>query len=138
MDATTRASALFIAVGVAVAGLYFFRDILAPLALAVFLWLTMDGFANGLRGATRDVMPRPLALAIAVVVVLAGAAASVAVITDSATEFARQSPQYVRRVDEVIAQLYAMAAPEAEPPTISRFLSDVQVGRFFRQLAATP
>ena len=135
MDASTRASALFIAVGVAVAGLYFFRDILAPFALAVFLWLIMDGFSNAIRRSTRYVVPRPAALFFAVVVVFAGAAAATAVITDSAAEFARRGQDYIRRVDEVISQLYAMVSVEQEPPTVSLFLSDLNVGRFFAQLA---
>lgn len=138
MDATTRASALFIAVGVGVAGLYFFRAILAPFALAVFLWLIMDGFANALRRGTANIMPRPLALMIAVVVVFTGAAAAIAVITDSAAEFARRSPEYVARVDEVIAEIYALAPfLEEEPPSISRYVSQIEVGSFFRQLAGT-
>jgi AI-2 transport protein TqsA len=135
MDATTRASALFIAVGVAVAGLYFFREILAPFALAVFLWLIMDGFSNAIRRATRFVVPRPAALFFAVVVVFAIAAIATAVIANSAADFARRGQDYIRRVDEVIVQLYAIMHLAQEPPTVSVFLSDLNIGRFFAQLA---
>ncbi|MGD2131502.1 MAG: AI-2E family transporter [Maricaulaceae bacterium] len=137
MDATTRASALFIAIGVGVAGLYFFRDILAPFALAVFLWLIMDGFANAIRRFSAEMIPRRLALGVAVVVVFAGAAAVIAVITSSAADFARQSTAYAQRIDQLINELYVALSVPNDAPTVSEYLSETGVGGFFRQLAGT-
>ncbi len=134
MDNTTRASALFIAVVVAFAALYWLRDIAAPFAIAVFLWLIMDGFAKGISRITR-ITPYPLALFFAVIVVFAGAGATVAVVADSATEFARNSGDYGARIDEIIAQLYPVFGGRGEAPTVSDFMASDEVGRFFARLA---
>jgi predicted PurR-regulated permease PerM len=134
MDNTTRASALFIAVVVAFVVLYWLRDIVAPFAIAVFLWLIMDGFAKAIRRATR-ITPYPLALFIAVIVVFAGAGATVAVVAGSAAEFARNSGAYGARLDDLMAQLYPIVGGRGEAPTVSDFMASEEVGRFFARLA---
>ncbi len=133
MDATTRASALFIAVAVLIFGLVWLREILAPFAMAVFLWLVMDSFANLIHGVNRR-MPRSLALILAVVVVTAAAAAVVAVITESAREFASQGPQYRARLDTLISEAYGLFNAD-DPPTASDLFSAIDPGSFLTDVA---
>jgi len=45
-DTTIRASLLFLASMALLALLYFTRDLLAPFALAIFVWLIIDAFAR--------------------------------------------------------------------------------------------
>jgi predicted PurR-regulated permease PerM len=140
LEATTRACALFIAAGVAVAGLHAFRGVLAPLALAVFLWLIMDGFARLLQRGAREIahrqIPWPLALAVAAAIVVAAVLTVIVVIGSSATEFARRGPDYIRRITEVAHQLFArLPFGEEAPANLSSHLGDLDLGRFFLGLA---
>jgi predicted PurR-regulated permease PerM len=133
MDKTTRTSALFLAAAVGIAGLYYARDVLAPFALAVFLWLMIDGFAHGLQRIARigkvSLLPGPLALAVAGLAVVADSAAIVAVVADTAADFAQRGPDYARRIDEVMAELGALVGI-AEPPTLGELLRGLDIGAF--------
>ena len=71
MDNTVRASLLFLAFVTATACLYITRDILAPFALAVFIWLIIDAFARWLDGLS-PYLPYPVALTVAILTVVAG------------------------------------------------------------------
>ena len=136
MDTTTRASALFIAVAVLIAGVYVMRDILAPFAIAVFLWLVMDGFAKAIERRI-PFTPRAVALLAAVGVVVAGAVAVVAVIGDAATEFAARSTTYQQRLDQVIVQLYGLVGRNDAAPTISQLFETVDLRAFLTDVAQT-
>lgn len=143
MDNATRASALFIAAGVGVAGLYWLRDILAPFALAVFLWLVIDGFAVGIervaRFRGRKFAPRPVALGVALIVVFMGVAATIAVVADSAADFAAKAPAYRAHLDEVISaahQALARHFPQMDAaPTADELFSRIDPGRFLADVA---
>jgi len=133
MDRSARISLMIIAAGVVVAGLYWFRDVLAPFALAVFLWLVMDAFARRL-DETIGFLPRLAALPIAMLFVLAGMAAVVMVIVDSATEFAARASTYDARIANAIADVYAMAGL-ADPPTLGQLFERAGPGRFLAEVA---
>lgn len=142
VDATTRTSLVILATIASVASLYLLRDVIAPFALAVFLWLVIDGFAEAIR--TRAVIkgkayvgPRA-SLALALVGVAAAAIATVVVVADSAAEFARESAGYQHRLDEVVASVHgalkgAFGWSDTAPSTrdlfaqldLTRFLSDL-------------
>src|SRR5690606_24340997 len=91
MDTTSRVSLVILATMAVIAFLYWFDDILAPFALAVFLWLVMDGFARAIRGRL-PFFPRWAALALAIVIVLAGFAATVFVVVDTAGSVVARAP----------------------------------------------
>lgn len=135
MDATTRASVLFIAVGVLVFALVWLREILAPFAIAVFLWLVMDGFANAIRRLAPQV-PRLAAVAVAVIIIVAGVGVVVAVIVESAQSFASRGGVYLARLDELIARGYALIGRlEDEAPTVSELFAAADPARFIGDVA---
>lgn len=144
MDATTRASALFIAAVLAFAVLYWLRDVMAPLALAVFLWLVIDGFADAIhtraRFGARQYLPKWASLSIAVVLVLIAAVLTVAVVADSAAEFARKSEGYQARLDAGVAGFYeALKGPlgweEGPPPTAAELFTSLDMTKFLGDVA---
>ncbi len=100
MDTTVRASLLFLTFVTATACLYFTRDLLAPLALAVFIWLIIDGFARWLDKLSRFI-PYPLALSIAILIVVAAMIGIGVVIADTVTGVVHESPKYARRFGEI-------------------------------------
>ncbi len=134
MDATTRASALFIAVAVFIAGMYWLRDVLTTFALAIFLWLIIDGSAKAIQKRTR-ILPRAVSLIVAVIAVGAGAASVVAVVADTAASFAGNSGSYGARLDEHIANVYAALGLEEEPPTFGEVLTQIDLNSYFGDLA---
>lgn len=134
MDTTSRVSLVIIATGVVVAGLYWFRDILAPFALAVFLWLVMDGFARALHERI-DFLPRWVALPLAVAAVLAGFAVTVFVVVDTAGAVAERAPEYQERITTIIAGAYDMVGAE-EPPPLTDLLREINPGRLLGQMAS--
>ena len=69
MGHVERASLLFIAASIAVAGLYYLRDIITPFVLAIFVWLIMDGFARALRSRL-SFLSYPVALMIVILFLL--------------------------------------------------------------------
>lgn len=130
MDAATRASALFIAACALIAGLHWLRDVLTPFAIAVFLWLVMDSFANAIKSFAPR-LPRAATLAAASLIVLLAAAAVAVVITNSAIDFVDRFDVYRARLDELIARAYALFGNTA-PPTIAELLLSPDLQRFLR------
>jgi len=68
-DTTIRASLLFLAGMALIALLFFTRDLLAPFALAIFVWLIIDAFARWMDNLSPK-FPYWLALTIAVLTVV--------------------------------------------------------------------
>jgi AI-2 transport protein TqsA len=95
------------------------RAILAPFALAVFIWLVMEGLARTIRRRTR--VPRLLAHAFAIVLIIAGVVGFVSIMRGAVVEFATHSGDYERRINELIASVYAwLRLPDA--PRLSQLL----------------
>lgn len=133
MDTTSRVSLVIIATGAVIAGLYLFRDVLAPFALAVFLWLVMDGFARAI-SQRLPFLPRWVALPLAIIIVLAGFAVAVFVVVDTAGSIAERSPVYQARLSEVVAGAYGMFG-QTEPPSLDELFREVNPGRLLAQIA---
>jgi len=134
MDQAGKISLSIIAAGVVITGLFWFREILAPFALAVFLWLVMDAFARRLHESIRF-MPRWLALPIAILLVLAGMVAVVMVIVDSAAQFAGNASAYDARIAQAISETYALLGL-TDPPTLAQLFERAGPGRFFAEVAS--
>jgi predicted PurR-regulated permease PerM len=100
-DRTIRVSILFMAFVLTAWVLFWMRDILAPFALAIFFWLIIDAFARWL-DRKLTFLPYVATLAIAVLVVAAGLLGMIVIIADTAVDVARESPQYQKRVGEII------------------------------------
>lgn len=131
---TISVSLWILAAAVVVAGLYWFGDILAPFALAIFLWLVIDAFARALHERIAF-FPRWAALPLAILIVLAGAAGIVMVIVDSAAEFAARAPDYQARIAEIVAMIYDRLGLE-DPPSLRQLMEAAGPGRFLGAVAA--
>jgi AI-2 transport protein TqsA len=123
----TRHSVIIIAVVVASAALYWLRDILTPLALAVFLTIMVDSFVRVLHERAR--MPKRFALPSAIVFSLILFGGSIYVIADNGAAFITQLLGYGPRLTETIgkaAALFGMAVP----PTMGQLLQQLNPGRY--------
>lgn len=115
---------LIIASAVVIFGLIYFADLLTPLALAIFLWLTIDGAAEIIHTKYKFV-PRKFALPLILIIVFLGLAAIVAFIGDYARSFAHDMGAYKIRIDNVIAEFYAKFPNLGTPPTIGELFEKV-------------
>ena len=104
VDTSVRTSILFLAAVALVTVLYLTRDIMTPLALAIFFWLMIDAFARFLDGLSPK-FPYWLALTVAMLVVVATLIGVVLVVVDTATDIARESPRYQERIADIFAWL---------------------------------
>ena len=100
MDNTIRASLLFISFVLATWCLYITRDIIAPFALAIFIWLVIDAFARWMDDLSPK-FPYWLALTVAILTVIAGMIGVVLIIADTATDVARQAPAYEAKLGKL-------------------------------------
>ena len=102
MDNTVRSCLLILTFIAGTTSLYFMRDLITPFALALFIWLTIDGLARWLFGLSAK-FPYWLALTVAVFTVLASLTGVVLIITGTGIDIVEQSPRYAKRL-EVIFQ----------------------------------
>jgi AI-2 transport protein TqsA len=107
--------------------LYNGARILAPFAMAVFVWLIMEGFARAIRRPFPD-LPGWLANLFAVTVVALSVLTFVSVVSGAIAEFQSKSDQYEERINAVIRDVYSMLpqpavendASTATPPAASQ------------------
>jgi len=104
MDNTVRTCALFLAFVALTYSLHVTRDILAPFALAIFIWLIIDAFARWIDGLSPK-LPYWFALTLAILCVVAGLAGIVLIIADTATDVAREAPRYETRINAVFENI---------------------------------
>ena len=128
-----------VATGMIVWGLYVGRDIFAPFALAIFLWLIIEGFARVMREKI-PVLPRWTAQAIAILGTIGGLVGVVLVFADGLNEFAQHSKDYETRVNQIITDLYTrfnINDQVLDPPTMSEILFARDNVRFVEPMLAT-
>jgi len=102
MDTSVRASLLFIAFFLLTAGLYYTRHLMAPFAMAIFIWLVIDTFARWLDDLSPK-LPYWLALTIACLTVVASLVGIVVIISDTVQEVVKEAPKYEARLTELLA-----------------------------------
>ncbi|MEM6625671.1 MAG: AI-2E family transporter [Pseudomonadota bacterium] len=123
-----------IAAGMIMYGLHVGRDILAPFALAVFLWLVMEGLARVMNNRI-PAIPRTAARLLSVAVVVGGAAAVVGIFVDGLAEFVQNAGAYERRINELIAEAYGwfdINQTMVDPPTLSALIFNEENTRFIQ------
>ncbi len=101
-DNTVRACLLFICFVLAVYSLHATQSLLAPFALAIFIWLVIDAFAQWIDGLSSKV-PYWLALTIALLIVFMGLIGVVVIIADTGFSIAEDSDKYAARINEIFA-----------------------------------
>jgi predicted PurR-regulated permease PerM len=133
MDTATRTGVLILATAAVITGMYWFRDVLAPFALAVFLWLVIDSVAEEIEHRLA-IIPRWLALTIALSVVGMSVAIIGAVLTTTASDIASNGSAYGARLDQLLRDLYALVG-KSDAPTIGQLLVRINPGAFLADLA---
>ena len=101
VDNTVRFSLLTLAFIASVWSLYVTRNIMAPLALAIFIWLIIDAFAQWMDNLSPK-LPYWLALTIAVLTIVLGFVGIILIIADTAGDVAREAPRYNSRIQELL------------------------------------
>ena len=133
MDYATKAGIWIIATGVILTFLYYGRSILAPFALAVFLFLVIEGFATAIDNASRFVKIG-LARLIAVLIVLGGFFAFLALMANGIAEFGRDASEYEAKINALIGDAYAIAHM-SDAPTLQELVFNETGQRFFGTIA---
>lgn len=99
-DNTIRASLLTLTFLAVIALLYVGRDIFAPFALAIFIWLIIDALARFI-DRLHEKIPYWPALIIAILIVVAGIVGIVFIIADTAGNVVDGADRYEKRFEEI-------------------------------------
>jgi len=117
-----RAPLWIVATGVIAAGLYFMREPLSQFAMALILWLAIDGLADTLDKRI-PFTPRWLALPIALVVVLSIVALVGYVVVDNIAHIIGESTRYEFRLNQVLSQIHQAVGAPGRSPTVRDLIS---------------
>ncbi|MEL7129424.1 MAG: AI-2E family transporter [Pseudomonadota bacterium] len=131
MDTSAKTGIWIIATGVIVAFLYLGRDLLAPLAMAVFLFLVMEGFARAIDNRSR-LIRRGVSRVISVLLVTLGFGLFIVLMARGVAQFGGQADLYERKINLLISDLYGLMHLSNAPT-----LSDLILGEPGRQLLGT-
>jgi AI-2 transport protein TqsA len=132
----SNAGILVVAAAVIIAGLWWFADLLKPLALAIFLWLTIDAFADSLSKRLKFIS-KAWAIPIAVLIVFLSLAFIVGFVIEYATSFSGSLVQYQTRINDVLAQGHGMLKLGGAPPTVGELFAKVNPSTLLRGVADT-
>ena len=133
MDRATKTGIWIIATGVILTFLHYGRSILAPFALAVFLFLIIEGFATMIDNWSRT-LKIGLARVIAVLIVLGGFFGFMALLANGIAEFGRDAGDYETRINALIAEGYEFVHMSGAP-TLQELLFNETGQRFFAIIA---
>ncbi|MEQ8557565.1 MAG: AI-2E family transporter [Henriciella sp.] len=122
-----------IATGVMIAILYFGRSILAPFALAVFLFLIMEGFARVIDEQVHF-LGRRISRAIAILLVLLGFGLFFALFAQGIAQFGEQASDYEQKINVLIADVYGVLRLDSAP-TLTEIIFNETGQRFFATIA---
>jgi predicted PurR-regulated permease PerM len=135
-SAVARNALVLIAVVAAGAAVYWLRDILTPLAMAIFLLIMIDGLKRWIEDRTP--VPGRWAGAAALFVVILGFLASIAIIVYGARGFFNQASDDAvllgPRLDQILADVYRLLNMSAAP-TASELIGRIDVSRYFTTVA---
>lgn len=135
MDSIPRTGIWIIAVGVIIALLYLGREILSPFALAVFLFLVMEGFAHAIMGVWMNVSLR-LARIVSIIIVVVGFTFFIIMMANGISGFASQAGLYEREINALIADAYGvLRMPNA--PELSQLVMGETGQRLFSSVVSS-
>lgn len=135
MQSAERAALWIIATGIIVAGLFFLREPLTQFALALILWLAIDGLADMLDRRIPFV-PRFLSLPIALVLILGLVALVGFVVVRNIAAIVADGGAYETRLNEILAQAQAALGVAGPAPTVENLLARLDPGQVAADLAA--
>ncbi len=135
-SSVARNALVAIAVVAMGAAVYWLRDILTPLAMAIFLLIMIDGVKRFIEDRTP--VPSHLAGAAALIVVILGFFASIGIVVYGAAGFFDETTGVVARIgprlDQIISDAYVLVGL-AEPPTVSDLIARINVGSYLTIIA---
>lgn len=133
MGSAAKTGIWIIATGVIIALLYLGREILATFAMAVFLFLIIEGFGNVINNSSRLIQIGP-ARVLAVLLVVGGFVGYMALITNGLAEFGRDAGDYEEKINRLIVDVYSLAGLQ-EAPSLTQMLFNDGGQRFFATIA---
>ncbi|GAA0870118.1 AI-2E family transporter [Brevundimonas basaltis] len=132
-----RNALVTIAVVATGAAVFWLRDILTPLAMAIFLLIMIDGVKRFIEDRTP--VPSHLAGAAALILVILGFFASIGIVVYGAAGFFDESTGVVARIgprlDQILVDIYRIAGMTDEPPTVSDLIARIDVGSYLAMVA---
>lgn len=100
--------------------------ILAPFAMAIFVWLVMEGFARAIRRPFPN-LPDWVAHLFAMAIIAVSIIVFVGVLRGAVEEFGANANDYETRINEMIQQIYAMLGLSNAPRLSTLLYSDATV-----------
>ena len=132
----SRNALVLIATIAAGAAVYWLRNILTPLAMAIFLMIMIDGVKRSIEAHTP--VPERWAGVAALIVVILGFLAAIAIIVQGARGFFNQASDDAvllgPRLDQILADAYQLFDMPAAP-TASELITRVDVSQYFATVA---
>lgn len=122
-----------IATGVIIALLYLGRSIFAPFAMAVFLFLVMEGFARAIRNQI-DFLNRTVSRTIAILTVLLGFGLFIGLLAQGVTQFGEQAGDYETKINDMISDVYGVLHM-SQAPSLTEIIFGETGQRFFATIA---
>lgn len=107
-------------------GLYVGSNIIAPFALAVFVWLVMVGMARAIRKQMPKA-PEWLSHVLSIAIVVISVIIFIGVMRGAIVEFAGNSDQYETRINALIREVYAMLGLRDAPRLSELVFSDASI-----------
>jgi len=120
MDTASKTGIWIIATGVIVAFLYLGRALFAPFAMAVFLFLIMEGFATTIDNRSK-LLRRGASRIISVLIVTIGFGLFMALMARGVAQFGGQAGEYEAKINMLISDLYGVVQL-TDAPTLSDLL----------------
>lgn len=133
MERSAKVGTWIIATGVIIALLYFGREILATFAMAVFLFLIIEGFATMLDNTSKAVNMRTARL-MAVLIVTGGFVGFIALMANGMAEFGRHAEEYETKINALVADAYQVVGM-SDSPTLTELIFNERGERFFATIA---
>ncbi len=127
LDISQRGALWVVAAGVIAAGLFFLREPLTQFAMAMILWLAIDGLTETLN--TRiPFLPRWLTLPVALILVLSLVALIGFVVVDNLAHIVGDTNRYEFRLNQVIGQVHQLIGSPGVVPTVRDLISQANPG----------
>lgn len=119
-----RLASVLISSAIIIAGLIYFKDILRPFAVAMFLWLIIDGLANFLAKFLKF-LPRATSVPTAVILVFVALGFLAMLVAQYTKEMAQDIFSYRERLDAAIFQIYQNFNLGAQAPTTAELFAKI-------------
>lgn len=133
-NAGTRTALGILATAAVVAGMYYFREAIVQFALALLLYIGIDGLARWLESHVR-LLPRWAAMILAIIGVLVMVGWLGWLLADNIGDFTDRAGEYGARLDSLIAEGHRALGATGQAPTVSALLANADAGAVLGSIA---